>query len=112
MVQRLGLGALTAVAWVQSLVGELRSCKVHDVGKEGRKEGREGGKEGGKKEGREGKEGEGRGGERRAGQGRSLKLLSVLKSQVYDCHSSHHRDKSEFDKEEHLEISFSKKASP
>ena len=87
--------------------------------KEGRKEGREGRKEGRRKEGRErkggeggGKEGEGRGGERRAGQGRSLKLLSVLKSQVYDCHSSHHRDKSEFDKEEHLEISFSKKASP
>ena len=32
-VQWLGLGALTAVAQVQSLVGELRSCKPHGVAK-------------------------------------------------------------------------------
>ena len=30
-VQSLGRGAFTAVAWVQSLVGELRSCKLHNV---------------------------------------------------------------------------------
>ena len=33
MVQWLGLGAFTAVAGVQSLVGELRSCKPHGVAK-------------------------------------------------------------------------------
>ena len=32
-VQWLGLGAFTAVAQVQSLVGELRSCKPHGVAK-------------------------------------------------------------------------------
>ena len=30
-VQWLGLGAFTAVAQVQSLVGELRSCKLHGM---------------------------------------------------------------------------------
>ena len=30
MVQWLGLGTFAAVAWVQSLVGELRSCKPQD----------------------------------------------------------------------------------
>ena len=33
VVQRLGLGAVTDRAWVQSLVGELRSCKLHGVAK-------------------------------------------------------------------------------
>ena len=38
-------------AWVQSLVGELRSCKPHG-GREGRGVRREGGREGGRKEGK------------------------------------------------------------
>ena len=33
VVQWLGLSAFTAMAWVQSLVGELRSCKPHRVAK-------------------------------------------------------------------------------
>ena len=33
MVQRLGLGAFTAMAQVQSLVGELRSRKPHSAAK-------------------------------------------------------------------------------
>ena len=33
VVQRLGLGAVTDRAWVQSLVGELRSCKLRGVAK-------------------------------------------------------------------------------
>ena len=34
MVQWLGLSAFTAGAWVQSLVGELRSHKLHGMAKE------------------------------------------------------------------------------
>lgn len=33
MVQRLGLGAYSAVTWIQSLVKELRSCKQCGVTK-------------------------------------------------------------------------------
>lgn len=32
MVQWLGLRAFIAMAWIQSLVGELRSCKPHGAG--------------------------------------------------------------------------------
>ena len=38
MVQWLGLGAFTAVAWVQSLVGELRSYKLCSAAKKKKKE--------------------------------------------------------------------------
>ena len=38
MVQWLGLGTFTAAAWVQSLVGELKSCKLHGVAKKKKKE--------------------------------------------------------------------------
>ena len=31
VVQQLGLGIFTARTWVQSLIGELRSCKPHSV---------------------------------------------------------------------------------
>ena len=31
VVQQLGLGIFTARTWVQSLAGELRSCKPHSV---------------------------------------------------------------------------------
>ena len=37
MVQWLGLGAFTAMAQVQSLVRELRSCKLHSVAKKKKK---------------------------------------------------------------------------
>ena len=37
MVQWLGLGAVTAGAWVQSLEWELRSCKLRSVAKKKKK---------------------------------------------------------------------------
>ena len=36
-VQWLRIGTFTAVAWVQSLVGELRSCKLHNSAKNNNK---------------------------------------------------------------------------
>ena len=36
VVQWLGLGAFAARAWVQSLVRELRSCKLHRIKKKKR----------------------------------------------------------------------------
>ena len=36
-VQWLGLGAFTSVAWVQSLVGEVRSCKPRGTAKKKKK---------------------------------------------------------------------------
>ena len=33
MVQQLGFGIFTAMAWIQSPVGELKSCKPYGVAK-------------------------------------------------------------------------------
>ena len=37
VVQWLGFGAFTAMTWVQCLVGELRSCKLHGSAKKNQK---------------------------------------------------------------------------
>ena len=50
MVQRLGSGAFTAVAQVQSLVGELRSLKPRSAAKIKKKKKRERERQKGKKE--------------------------------------------------------------